>query len=299
MSCDSLQQGEKTTVLHLSYHPPLAWDALVGFLCSRGSRCVEQLRGNRYLRTIKLGNDTGWIAAQQDPVRKQIDVEVSPSLLSCLTQLQNRLHILFDLDANPVAIESHLKRDKTLKQLIIHNPGLRVPRTLNAFELSLRAIVGQQVTVKAATTLFNRFVATFGEPVNTPFPELNRTGPVAGAIADAKLQTLINLGLTQRRALTIQLLAKEITDGTLKLEGGNSPQLIEQLIGLPGIGPWTAQYIAMRALGDSNAIPASDLGLMRALQVEKPVDVLCRAEKWQPWRAYGAIHLWHHLSIGG
>ncbi len=299
MSCVSSQQEEKTTVLHLSYHPPLAWNALVGFLCSRGSRYVEQLMGDRYLRTIKLGNETGWIAAQHDPVRNQIDVEVSPSLLPCLTQLQTRLHILFDLDANPVAIENHLKRDKILKQLITHNPGLRVPRTLNAFELSLRAIVGQQVTVKAATTLFNRFVTTFGEPIDTPFPELNRTGPIASAIADAKLQTLINLGLTQRRALTIQLLAKQIIDGTLKLEEDNSSQIIEQLIALPGIGPWTAQYIAMRALGDPNAIPASDLGLMRALQVEKSVGVLNRAEKWQPWRAYGAIHLWHHLSAGG
>ncbi|SFM15195.1 DNA-3-methyladenine glycosylase family protein [Nitrosomonas communis] len=299
MSCISSQQEEKTTALHLGYHPPLAWKTLVGFLCSRGSGNVEQLMGNRYLRTIKLGNATGWITAQQDPIRHRINVEISPSLLPHVTQLQTCLHILFDLNANPVAIESHLKRDKILKPLITHNPGLRVPRTLNGFELSLRAIVGQQVSVKAATTLFNRFVTTFGELVDTPFPELNRTGPVASAIADAKLQTLINLGLTQRRALTIQLLAKKITDGALKLEEGNSTQLIEQLIALPGIGPWTVQYIAMRALGDSNAIPASDLGLMRALQVEKSAGVLSRTEKWQPWRAYGVIHLWHHLSTGG
>ncbi|SFI92263.1 DNA-3-methyladenine glycosylase [Nitrosomonas sp. Nm34] len=299
MSCISSQQEEKTTILHLGYHPPLAWNALVIFLCSRGSRYVEQLMGNRYLRTIKLGNDAGWIAAQQDPIRSRIDVEISPSLLPHLAQLQTRLHILFDLDANPVLIENHLKHDKTLKPLIIHTPGLRVPGTLNAFELSLRAIVGQQVSVKAATTLFNRFVTAFGEPVDTPFPELNRTVPVVSAIADAKLPILINLGVTQRRALTIQLLARQIADGTLKLEEGNSPQLIEQLMALPGIGPWTAQYIAMRALGDSNAIPASDLGLMHALQVKKSAGVISRTEKWQPWRAYGVIHLWHYLSTGG
>lgn len=290
---------EKTIVLHLSYHPPLAWNALISFLCSRGSARVDRLHGDCYLRTIKLGNDAGWIAAKQDTAHHQIDVEVSPSLLPCLAQLQSRLRILFDLDADPAVIETHLKCDKTLKQLIAHSPGLRVPRTLDAFELSLRAILGQQVTVRAATTLFNRFVATFGKPVDTPFPELDRSGPVANAIADAKLQTIIDLGLTQRRALTIHLLAQKIADGTLKLEQDDRAQVIEQLHELPGIGPWTAQYIAMRALGDPNAIPASDLGLMRALQLEKPAEVLRRVEKWQPWRAYGTIHLWHYLNAGG
>ncbi|MDV6344242.1 DNA-3-methyladenine glycosylase [Nitrosomonas sp. Is37] len=286
-------------VLYLSYHPPLAWKALVSFLCSRSNFRVERLNGDRYLRTIKLNNDTGWITARQDAVHHQIDVAVSPSLLPCLTQLQTRLRILFDLDANPVVIEAHLKHDKILKQLITHSPGLRVPRTLDTFELSLRAILGQQVTVKAATTLFGRFVATFGKPVDTPFPELDRTGPVASAIANARLQTIIDLGLTQRRASTIHQLAQKVVEGTLGLEHGDPAQIIEQLRELSGIGPWTAQYIAMRALGDSNAIPASDLGLIRALQVEKPGEVLYRTEKWQPWRAYGAIHLWHHLSAGG
>lgn len=232
-------------------------------------------------------------------MHNQIVVDISPSLLPYMSCLQKRLRTLFDLDAEPAIIEAHLKNDNMLRQLIAYNPGLRIPRTLDAFELSLRAILGQQVTVKAATTLYKRFVTTFGESVETPFPGLDRTGPVASAIANAKLQTIIDLGLTQRRALTIQQLAQKIMEGELELEQENRTEILRQLLELPGIGPWTAQYIAMRALGDSNAIPESDLGLMRALQLKRPVEVRHRTEKWQPWRAYGAIHLWHHLSAGG
>ncbi len=284
-------------MLHLNYHPPLAWDTVVKFLCSRSSPRLDQLDNGCYLRTVKLSHYNGWITARQDTTHHRICVEVSPSLLPCLTQLQLRLRALFDLDANPAIIESHLKCDKTLQQLVARSPGLRIPGALDTFELSLRAILGQQVTVKAATTLFSRFIAAFGEPVDTPFPGLDRTGPVASAIADANLQTIIDLGLTQRRALTVHRLAQTIVDGTLKLEPLNRSQSIEQLHALPGIGPWTAQYIAMRALGDPNAFPASDLGLLRALQMKKPAEILHRAETWQPWRAYGAIHLWHHLNL--
>ncbi|MCO6433618.1 DNA-3-methyladenine glycosylase family protein [Nitrosomonas nitrosa] len=287
---------EKSIVLYLHYHPPLAWHALISFFCSRGSFRVEQLMANRYLRTIQLDDHTGWVAARQDTEHNQIVVEVSPSLSPYLSCLQRRLHTLFDLDAEPAIIEAHLNNDKTLRQLIANNSGLRVPRTLDAFELSLRAILGQQVTVKAATTLYSRFVTAFGKPVETPFPGLDRTAPVADAIANAKLQTIIDLGLTQRRALTIHQLAQKIREGALDLEQENRTEILRQLLELPGIGPWTAQYIAMRALGDPNAIPESDLGLMRALQLKNPMEVRRRTEKWQPWRAYGAIYLWHHLT---
>jgi len=257
------------------------------------------LHDGRYVRTVKIGNDVGWIAAQPETDGQHLRVAVSPSLLRHLHVLQTKLRMLFDLDANPQVVEAQLGRDRTLKKLLRKTPGLRVPGSLNNFELGLRAILGQQVSVKAATTLFGRFVARFGEPVTTPYPRLCFTAPAADKVADAALQSIIDLGLTQRRAQTVQAFARAIADDTLQLQGGDRTAVQEQLLAMPGIGPWTAQYIAMRALGDPNAFPHSDLGLIKALNLHKPADILRRAEAWQPWRAYAAMHLWHSLGGGG
>lgn len=287
---------ETTILLRLSYRPPLAWNALIRFLCSRSNLRLSQIQNGNYLQTVNLDGCQGWVTAKQDTKRHQIYVQASRSLLPCLIRLQMYLRRLFDLDANPAIIEAHLGNDDILKPLIANHPGLRIPGTLDIFELGLRAILGQQITVKAATTLFGRFVATFGKPVDTPFPGLDRTSPPAELIADTSLQALIDIGLTGRRALTIQRFAQTIVNGALKPESIDRNKIIEQLLELPGIGPWTAQYIAIRALGDSNAFPASDLGLLRGLRMEKPAELLRRTEKWQPWRAYGAIHLWHQCA---
>lgn len=289
---------DNTLLLRLSYRPPLAWDALIRFLCSRSNPRLSQIQNGAYLQTIDLDGCRGWIIAKQAVKQHQIQVQVSPSLLPCLAKLQVRLRRLFDLDACPALVDAHLGDDAVLKPLVANYPGLRIPGTLDIFELGLRAILGQQITVKAATTLFSRFVAAFGKEVETPFPGLDRTRPSADAIAAAPLQTLIDIGLTGRRAQTVQQFAHAVVDGTLKPESVHREKITERLLELPGIGPWTAQYIAMRALGDSNAFPASDLGLLRGLQVEKTAELLHRTEKWQPWRAYGAIHLWHQCAGG-
>ncbi|MGQ9425275.1 DNA-3-methyladenine glycosylase 2 family protein [Gilvimarinus sp. F26214L] len=290
---------DRAIVLRLGYRPPIAWQQLTGFLCSRGNSRVDRLADNRYLRTVELGEHRGWIAALPDLDRRQICVEVSASLLPCLIPLQARLRALFDLDASPEIIDAHLQRDPALKPLVGLSAGLRVPGTLDPFELALRAILGQQVSVKAASTLFGRFVEHFGSPVDTPFDGLDRCAPSALSVAEASLQQIIDRGLTQRRAHTVLHLARSIAGGTLELDRGERSETIRQLLEIPGIGPWTAQYIAMRALGDPNALPDSDLGLVRALSLNKPAEVLRRAESWQPWRAYGAMHLWNHLSSGG
>ncbi|WP_160809765.1 AlkA N-terminal domain-containing protein [Nitrosomonas sp. HPC101] len=290
--------GATTILLRLAYRPPLAWHALASFLCSRSNHHISQLQDDCYLQTVNLDGCQGWIAAKQNKTKNEIHVQVSLSLLPCLARLQIRLRRLFDLDASPMIIETHLAADDTLQRLITGCPGLRIPGTLDIFELGLRAILGQQITVKAATTLFGRFVAAFGKPVDTPFPGLDRTSPSADSIADTHLQILIDLGLTGRRALTVQRFAQAVVDGSLKPESIDRDKIIERLLALPGIGPWTAQYIAIRALGDSNAFPASDLGLLRGLQMKKPIELLRRTENWQPWRAYGAIHLWHQCAGG-
>jgi len=294
----SSDDEEGSILLRLSYRPPLAWNALIRFLCSRSNPRLSQIQNGNYLLTVSLDGYQGWIVAKQDTKRHQIQVQVSPSLLPCLAKLQVYLRRLFDLDAHPAVVDAHLSNDEILKPLVTDHPGLRIPGTLDIFELGLRAILGQQITVKAATTLFGRFITVFGKAVDTPFSGLDRTSPSADVIANTPLQTLIDIGLTGRRAQTIQRFAQTIMDGSLKPESINQAGVIERLLELPGIGPWTAQYIALRALGDSNAFPSSDLGLLRGLHVEKPAELLSRTEKWQPWRAYGAIHLWHQCAGG-
>jgi AraC family transcriptional regulator of adaptative response / DNA-3-methyladenine glycosylase II len=285
--------------LRLGYRPPMAWEVLCSFLASRGNSRVERWENGRYLRVVKLDGCSGWIAASNDIRARQIHVEVSFSLLPCLPQLQSRLRSLFDLDASPEVIDGHLHQDELLSALVTQQPGLRVPGTLDPFEFCLRAILGQQVTVKAASTLFGRFVAAFGEAVDTPFEGLDRSVPLASAIANTSLQNIIDLGLTERRAATIHSIARAVDQGELSFAGADREDTLAQLLTYRGIGPWTAQYVAMRALGDPNALPQSDLGLMRAMNVSKPIQVIERAAAWAPWRAYGAMHLWQQLKAGG
>lgn len=206
---------------------------------------------------------------------------------------------MFDLDADPFAIESELRRDTLLKQCIKHTPGLRIPGAWSGFEIALRAILGQQVSVKAATTLFGRFVTAFGWAIDEPFAELTHAAPDPARIAETPLHDIIALGLTQRRAETVKLLATQVAQQKIDLDNHQDHSVLENLLALPGIGPWTVQYIAMRTARDPNAIPQSDLGLMKVLGVTKPQQVIERAEKWQPWRAYGAMHLWNSLDAGG
>ena len=175
-----------------------------------------------------------------------------------------------------------------------------MPGAFDGFELALRAVLGQQVSVKAATTLFGRFAETFGAAAQTPHPQLRRHAPLAADVAQARVQRLIDIGLTRQRAATASALARAVADGHLVLEpGGALAPTLERMLALPGIGPWTAQYVAMRALRDSDAFPPGDLGLLKALAVDRPRDVLEHAQRWQPWRAYAAIHLWTEMSAGG
>jgi len=207
---------------------------------------------------------------------------------------------LFDMDANPGVIDAHLGADPRLAASIASTPGLRVPGALDGFELALRAVLGQQISVKAATTLFSRFTEFFGEAIETPFPGLNRLPPTATAIADAGLQPIIERGLTRKRAETVQRLAQAVASGALTLAPtADRDETLTMLEDIPGIGPWTTQYVAMRALADPDAFPTSDLALLKALSVKRGAALDARTEQWRPWRAYAAMHLWHHMAQGG
>lgn len=293
-------RSDGSIVLQLAYRPPLEWNALRHFLVTRGAAGVECADGHRYLRTVELNGKRGWIIATPVADRPALQVEVAVELLPVLTPLLARLRRLFDLDANPSVIEEQLRADPRMRPLLKQRPGLRVPGAFDGFELALRAVLGQQVSVKAASTLFTRFADRFGARAETPHETLRRHAPPAAEIAQAPVQSLIDLGLTRQRAQTASALARAVADGQLVLEpGGMHATVIERLLDLPGIGPWTAQYVAMRALRDADAFPPGDLGLLKALALDHPRKVVEHAMKWQPWRAYAAIHLWTAMSAGG
>jgi AraC family transcriptional regulator, regulatory protein of adaptative response / DNA-3-methyladenine glycosylase II len=293
------KQADEQILLKLGFRPPLAWPALAGFLAGRAGTRTEKLSGNMYLRTVRLGPHRGFIRAE--PLGPSLlGVRVSPSLLPVLPELRTRLRRLFDLDANPAAIDPLLRRHPELRGHLKRTAGLRVPGAFNGFELALRAVLGQQISVKAATTIYGRFVDTFGSKLETSDTDVDRVAPDAADIANANLQQLIDRGLTQRRAETVRALARAAADGFVTLDPPvDLVAMRRALQELPGIGPWTAEYVAMRALGDPDAFPHSDLGLLNALKLEKPAALLALAEAWRPFRAYAALHLWHGYSQGG
>lgn len=281
----------ETLRCEVAYRPPLSWDSLRSFLVSRASSGVEASDAEgRYLRTVRFGEKRGWLAAAPVPGRNTLRVEVSASLASVLPATLARVRRLFDLAASPQQIAAHLG------PLADGHPGLRVPGAWDGFEMAVRAILGQQVSVKAASTLAGRFAAAFGEPIDTPFAALTHLAPTPERVAAASAEEITALGIVRARAASILAVAKAVSGGTLCLDlSRDAEETIAQLKTLPGIGEWTAQYIAMRALAWPDAFPHSDLGIVKALG-DSPKRVLEIAEQWRPWRAYAAMHLWKSLE---
>lgn len=286
--------------LRLDYRPPLDWEAMLGFLAGRCTAGVEQIEGTAYRRTVRVGSRTGWISVTRDPRRDALRAEVSLSLASALLPIVARLRALFDLDAHPQAVASALRRDLLLAPSVRRVPGLRVNGAFDGFETAVRVVLGQQVSVRAATTVAGRVAAALGEPLETPFPGLDRLPPTAEAIRAAGEDRLARIGMPGARARTLLALAGAVLCGELTLARGADPEQVrERMLALPGVGPWTANLVAMRALGAPDAFPAGDLGVLRALGATSALAAEARAEAWRPWRAYAAMHLWNLPSIGG
>jgi AraC family transcriptional regulator of adaptative response / DNA-3-methyladenine glycosylase II len=214
--------------------------------------------------------------------------------LSDLSMLVQRCRYLFDLDADTKAIADVLSTDQMLARLVKARPGLRVPGTIDGFELTVRAIIGQQVSVAGARTLAARLVTALGEPLDQPQGTLTHFFPTAHKIAQTDLH---GLGLTRSRVTALQAVAHAVVEEGLTLDRvADREQAITRLLQIPGIGPWTTSYVAMRALGDPDAFPATDLGLRRAFEqlglTADSSNIQKHAESWRPWRAYGAHHLW-------
>ncbi len=291
--------GAGTSTLQLCYRPPYDWPGILAFLKNRELKGVEYVTESFYARTVHLANFKGWIKVTQSKKKHALLLEFTHSLSPVLPALLNRVRDLFDLNARPEIISRHLARDKTLRPLVKANPGLRMPGAFNGFELGVRAILGQQVTVKSATTLAGRIATAFGEPIVTPFPELNRLTPAPDKVARASSDQLARLGIVSARCKSILGFAQAQVSGKLSLESGNhhDPEsTIKNLADLPGIGLWTANYIAMRALRWPDAFPREDIAVRNNLGgiSAKQAEEMSRA--WSPWRAYAVLHIWKSLK---
>lgn len=289
----------------IDYRPPYNWDTFVNFLAARAIPGVEHIVNGRYLRTVQIGDHVGWIVVAPFKLthRKRainaLKLTLSQSLRPVCVQVMTKVKTVFDTRANAQDIDQCLGSDELLKRAVRDNGGMRLPGAFSGFELLLRAILGQQISVKGATTLAGRMAHMFGEPITTPWPELSRISPEPGKIALAGVDQVAPIGMPGKRAQTICLVARAVADGELNLVPGADPDVIrDQLIAFPGIGEWTASYIAMRALAWPDALPLSDLGIKKALGLTRAADILQRTEAWRPWRSYAAIYLWLSLSGG-
>jgi AraC family transcriptional regulator of adaptative response / DNA-3-methyladenine glycosylase II len=249
---------------------------------------------------VQLGAHRGWIRVRHQPERRTLLVELSHALAPVLPLLLGRLRHLFDLSARPDLIAAHLAQDPLLSGAARRNAGLRVPGAFDGFELAVRAILGQQITVKGATTLAGRYVEAFGSAVATPHPGLERLCPTPQRIAAASIEELTALGIIRSRAQSIVALAGEIDSGRLTLEPGADPErTMEQLVQLPGIGAWTAHYVAMRALRWPDAFPKEDVVLRKRLGGVSAARAEELSQAWRPWRSYATLHLWQSVVSAG
>lgn len=282
--------------LRLDYRAPLDWVGLLAFLRARAIPGIESVQGGEYRRSVVLGDCTGWVCVGPDPRRAALRARASISLAPKLPELVSRLRALFDLDARPDAIGSHLRRDASLRELVAARPGLRVPGAFDGFELAVRAVLGQQVSVAAATTLCGRLVARFGA-IRAGAPEGPRAFPTAKSLAEAPLASVRAIGLPSTRARTLVDLSRAIDERRIDLSPAVEPErACAELQRIRGIGPWTASYLAMRALRWPDAFPAMDLGVRKALGVSTGAAAEVLAEPWRPWRAYAVMHLWSSRS---
>jgi len=266
---------------------------MLRFLAARSTKGIESVKDDAYLRTIRLDDHAGWILVRNAPAKSALLVEASQSLTPALPALVNRLQHLFDLSAHPDIIAAHLARVARLADSVSRRPGLRVPGAFDGFELAARAILGQQITVRAATTLAGRFAAAFGDPIDVPHAGVTHLSPTSRRIALASIPEIASLGIVQTRARSIIAIAQEMESGRLLLEPGAQPAaVISQLVALPGIGAWTAHYIAMRALRWPDAFPKEDVALRNALGRVTAARADELSQPWRPWRSYATLHLW-------
>lgn len=248
---------------------------------------------------MRLGAHQGWIRVTQAAAKSVLLVEFTHSLTPVLPALLRRLRNLFDLSARPDLIAEHLALDPLLTPALNASPGLRVPGAFDGFEMAVRAILGQQITVKAAATLGGCFATAFGDRLTTPFAQLTHLSPLPARVAQCSVDDIASLGIVSARSRCILALAASCADGTLQLDAASQPeQTVAQLLALPGIGEWTAQYLAMRALRWPDAFPAGDIVVRNNLGGISAKQAEVRSQAWRPWRSYAVMHIWKSGKLG-
>jgi len=280
----------------LSFRPPYDWESILAFLGRRAIDGVEAVTDDAYARTLSIAHrgalHVGRIEVRRSPRRPALRVSVSPSLARAVPAVLSRVKHAFDLACDPAVVAA------ALGPLAAPRPGLRVPGTFDGFELAARAVVGQQISVRGARTILGRVARTLGETVVVDEGDaLVRLFPTAERVATVSPGDLVGLGVTQARARTLIGLSAAVASGAIRLEPESDVDAtVDALVKLPGIGAWTANYIAMRALRWPDAFLANDLIVLKALGETRPARALRRSDTWRPWRAYAVMHLWRNAA---
>ncbi len=297
------KKQDSNVTVSLGYRPPYQWQQILDFLALRAVPGVETVKDGEYIRTVHLddGNQHhfyGWIRVGHFPQKNVLTVTMDTNLLPLLPQVLARTRHLFDLYCDPDAIyETLVSMNNIRPGLCI--PGTRLPGCFDVFEMAVRAVLGQQITVKAARTLAARLVEKYGTPIQTGIEGLTHTFPSPGdfiALEEPIANHLGPLGITGSRANTILSLARVLAHGEINLGHCVQPEAeMKKLLSIPGIGDWTAQYIAMRGMDWPDAFPHTDYGVKKALSSYTSKEILKIAEAWRPWRSYATINLWNSL----
>ncbi len=289
---------EAGVTLRLRYRPPYDWESMLGYLQARAIPGIEIVENGVYQRTVEIDGFMGSVEVRHLPKHHSLEVTIRFPQVSFLPAIVTRVRRVFDLGADIDTIDAHLARDPLLAPLVAQRPGLRSPGGWDGFELAVRAILGQQVSVAAARVLAGKLVALHGCRVpmdQACHPKLTHVFPTAKHLAAVEA---IGLGMPAGRQSSLKMLAKAAAaDSNLFRPFGTIEEAIARLCTIPGVGEWTAQYIALRALRETDAFPAADIGLLRGAAIvdgKRPTSasLLNRAESWRPWRAYAAQHLW-------
>jgi AraC family transcriptional regulator of adaptative response / DNA-3-methyladenine glycosylase II len=302
---NQIDNGSKNRmVLQLPFRPPLDWQALLSYLKARQISGVEVIENNHYCRSIRKGKNHGVIKVTLSEKDSHLELTLQINDMTGLMNTVQRVRRIFDLGADPMYITDHLKKDPELSPIIASSPGLRIPGGWDNFEIAVRTVIGQHISIQAANTITRRLVQRYGTPIRNSFiPGITHLFPSPQVIATADLA---GIGLPEKRARTLLTLASKVAKGEIVLEGMVHPGVVKsRLMQIPGIGAWTTEYIAMRALREPDAFPAADLAIKRELQEmsSRPVThphlgETNRPDIWRPWRAYAAMYLWKSHGMG-